>query len=75
MYVGQCAGSLDYKVPYYNINGNMEYQTNYKLAGEYFDSIDAPYKELFIMENTTHGLLGSKSEEFSEIVHIIAKER
>lgn len=65
-------GRLEYKVPYYNINGNMDYQTNYKLAGEYFDSIDAPYKELFIMENTTHGLLESKSEEFSNIVHKIA---
>lgn len=65
-------GRLEYKVPYYNINGNMDYQTNYKLAGEYFDSIDAPYKELFIMENTTHGLLESKSEEFSKIVHRIA---
>ncbi|MCM1189139.1 MAG: alpha/beta hydrolase [Muribaculaceae bacterium] len=68
-------GRLDYKVPYYNINGNMDYQTNYKLAEEYFDSINAPYKKLFIMENTTHGLLESKSEEFSEIVHTIAKER
>ncbi len=65
-------GRLDYQVPYYNINGNMDYQTNYKLAGEYFESVDAPYKELFIMENTTHGLLESKSEEFSKIVHKIA---
>lgn len=67
--------SLSYKVPYYNINGDMDYQTNYKLAQEYFDRIDAPYKELFIMENTTHGLLESKSEEFSEILHRIASER
>lgn len=64
---------FDYKVPYYNINGNMDYQTNYKLAQEYFDSVNAPYKRMFIMENMTHGLLISKSEEFSEIVHQIAE--
>lgn len=64
---------FDYEVPYYNINGNKDYQTNYKLAQEYFDSLEAPYKKLFIMENTTHGLLESKSEEFSLILHQIAK--
>lgn len=68
-------GRFDYLVPYYNINGDMDYQTNYKLAEAYFDSVNAPYKELFIMEDTTHGLLESKSEEFSRIVHKIANER
>lgn len=66
-------GRTDYDVPYFNINGDKDYQTNYKLAEEYFNSVNAPYKKLFIMENTTHGLLESKSEEFSEIVHEIAK--
>lgn len=65
-------GKTDYAVPYYNINGDRDYQTNYKLAEEYFNSINAPYKKLFIMENTTHGLLESKSEDFSKIVHQIA---
>lgn len=66
----------DYEIPYYNINGDKDYQTNYKLAQEYFDKLNAPYKEMFIMKDTTHGLLESKSEEFSEIVHQIAeKER
>lgn len=60
-------------VPYYNINGDKDYQTNYKLAAEYFDQINAPYKEMFMMKDTTHGLLESKSEEFSKIVHQIAE--
>lgn len=68
-------GRLTYEVPYYNINGAMDYQTNYKLAQEYFDSIHAPYKELFLMEDTTHGLLESKSGEFAAIIHKIADER
>ena len=63
----------DYEVPYYNINGDKDYQTNYKLAGEYFENVNAPYKEMFMMKDTTHGLLESKSEYFSEILHQIAE--
>lgn len=63
----------DYEVPYFNINGDKDYQTNFNLAQKYFDDINAPYKQMFIMKDTTHGLLESKSEEFSEILHEIAK--
>lgn len=62
----------DYEVPYFNINGDKDYQTNFNLAQEYFDEVTAPYKQMFIMKDTTHGLLESKSEEFSEILHEIA---
>ncbi len=68
-------GRTEYKVPYYNINGDNDYQTNYLIAQDYFDEIEAPYKKLYIMENTTHGLLESKSKEFSDIVHKIAEEQ
>ena len=66
-------GRTDYQLPYYNINGDMDYQTNYKLAQEYFEEVNAPYKQMFIMENMTHGLLESDSEGFSEIIHQIAE--
>ena len=66
-------GKYDYKVPYYNINGDKDYQTNYKLAQEYFENVNAPHKEMFMMKDTTHGLLESKSEYFSEILHEIAE--
>ena len=66
-------GRYDYKVPYYNINGDMDYQTNYELACEYFDAVNAPEKEMFVMKNATHGLLESRSKEFSEMVHKIAE--
>ncbi len=66
-------GRTDYSVPYYNINGDQDYQTNYKLAQAYFDEVNAPYKQMFIMENMTHGLLESDSEGFSKIVHQIAE--
>lgn len=66
-------GKTDYQVPFYNINGDRDYQTNYVIAQEYFDTINAPNKAMFIMEDATHGLLESKSEEFSSIVHRIAE--
>lgn len=66
-------GRTNYQVPFYNINGDKDYQTNYKLAQKYFDEVNAPYKQMFIMENMTHGLLESDSTGFSEIVHEIAK--
>lgn len=66
------AGRYEYQVPYYNINGDKDYQTNYLIAQDYFDKIEAPNKKMYIMENTTHGLLESKSKEFSEILHEIA---
>lgn len=66
-------GRTDYQMPFYNINGDKDYQTNHILAQEYFEEVNAPYKQMFIMENMTHGLLESDSEGFSEIVHEIAK--
>lgn len=64
---------VEYQVPFYNINGDRDYQTNYKLAQEYFEEVSAPYKQMFIMEDMTHGLLESDSEGFSEIIHQIAE--
>lgn len=55
----------DYEVPYFNINGDKDYQAN-------FNQVNAPYKQMFMMKDTTHGLLESKSEEFSDILHEIA---
>ena len=66
-------GKVDYQVPFYNINGDKDYQTNHKLAAEYFEQVKAPYKQMYMMENMTHGLLESDSEGFSEIIHLIAE--
>lgn len=65
-------GRTEYQVPFYNINGDKDYQTNWLIAREYFDDISAPRKEMFIMTDMTHGLLESRSGEFSEILHEIA---
>jgi pimeloyl-ACP methyl ester carboxylesterase len=65
-------GRYDYTVPYYNINGDIDYQTNYSLACEYFQQVNAPKKQMFVMKDATHGLLESRSEEFSGYLHQIA---
>lgn len=65
-------GRYDYAMPYYNINGDMDYQTNFELACEYFKHVNAPKKQMFVMKNATHGLLESRSEEFSGYLHQIA---
>ena len=65
-------GRYDYSMPYYNINGDMDYQTNFPLACEYFKQVNAPRKQLFVLKNATHGLLESRSEEFSGYIHKIA---
>ena len=65
-------GRCDYEVPYYNINGDIDYQTNYSLASEYFEQVNAPKKQMFVMKDATHGLLESRSEEFSGYLHQIA---
>lgn len=66
-------GKNNYEVPYININGSDDYQTNYILAEEYYNNVVAPSKQLYVMEDTTHGLLESKSILFSEYVHKIAE--
>ena len=65
-------GRSDYEIPFYNINGDLDYQTNYALACEYFEQVNAPKKQMFVMKDATHGLLESRSEEFSGYLHQIA---
>ena len=67
-------GNVDYQVPFYLVSGDKDYQTNYLIAQDYFRTINSPRKKLYLMKDTTHGLLESKSEEFSEILHKIAQE-
>jgi len=61
----------DYKVPYYNILGDNDYETYYVQAEEYFKLVKAPHKKLYMMKDMTHSLLYERSEEFSDIVHDI----
>lgn len=68
-------GRYAYAMPFYNIDGDMDYQTNFELACTYFQRVTAPDKQLFVMKNATHGLLESRSEEFSGFMHEIAERQ
>lgn len=68
-------GATEYEIPFYSINGDRDYQVNYSLSREYFDAVEAPYKQFFTMHGMTHGLLESRSGEFSDLVHKIAAQR
>ncbi|MBR5018754.1 MAG: alpha/beta hydrolase [Bacteroidales bacterium] len=68
-------GRYDYAMPFYNINGDLDYQTSYSLACEYFEKVNAPQKQMFVMRDATHGLLESRSEEFSGYLHEIEQSK
>lgn len=68
-------GNSKYEIPYYNVNGAKDYTVNFELAQEYFETVEAPYKKLYLLEDTRHGLLRSKTEMFSEVLHKIAAEQ
>ncbi len=60
-----------YQIPYFNVNGDKDYQTNFLLAQNYYEKVLSPQKKMYIMKDTTHGLLETRSEEFSDILHNI----
>ena len=66
-------GRTRYEVPYCNINGSRDYQTSHLVAAEYFREVEAPRKEMYMMEGVTHGLLETRTEEFSRILHTVAR--
>ena len=66
-------GKQDYKIPYYNINGDKDYQTNFILAKQYFDGVNAPRKKFFLMKDMTHILHEARPKEVSKIIHEIAE--
>lgn len=52
----------------------MYYQVNCKLTEEYYNKINAAKKEQYIIKDTSHGLMVSKSNEFLDLLHLIFKK-
>ena len=65
-------GNSTFEMPYYNINGEKDYTVNFELAQEYYDTVEAPRKKIYMLSDTRHGLLLTKTEMFSEALHEIA---
>jgi len=62
----------EYQIPYYNINGDHDYQANSFLAENYFNTVKASRKKLYKMKNMNHGV-PLRSGEFSYYMHEIAE--
>jgi pimeloyl-ACP methyl ester carboxylesterase len=56
----------EYKVPIYYILGENDWQTPYVLAQEYFNRINAPYKNLYLIPNAGHMTMLDQPQLFFE---------
>jgi pimeloyl-ACP methyl ester carboxylesterase len=56
------------KCPVYFFAGEKDYQTNYSITREYFDKVSAPKKDLFLFENSSHGLPETDPGLFQDII-------
>jgi pimeloyl-ACP methyl ester carboxylesterase len=68
--------SAEYKVPIYYILGENDWQTPYVLAKEYFNKINAPYKDIYIIPNAGHmTMLDQPASFFDALLEINSKEK
>ena len=49
--------SLDYPVPVYYLLGERDFQAPYPIAQAYFETIQAPHKKLWMVENAGHFMM------------------
>lgn len=69
----ECA---EYKVPIYYILGGNDWQTPYVIAREYFNKINAPYKEFYLIPNAGHMTMLDQSQLFFDaLLEINNKEK
>jgi pimeloyl-ACP methyl ester carboxylesterase len=62
----QHAPSLD--LPVYMVLGRHDVNANYWTAEEYFDVLRAPHKQLYIFEESGHGMIWQESDRFHNIM-------
>ena len=55
-------------VPIYIIHGAYDFQVSYKLSREYFDTLEAPYKQFYTFDNSAHRPYIDEPEKFMEIL-------
>jgi len=60
------------KVPIYFFIGHHDYNTPYELVEEYYQLIEAPFKELVVFENSAHTPFISETDKFNyELIKLI----
>lgn len=68
--------SAEYKVPIYYILGENDWQAPYVIAQEYFNRINAPYKNLYLIRNAGHYTMRDQPQLFFEaLLEINNKEK
>jgi pimeloyl-ACP methyl ester carboxylesterase len=64
---------VEFKIPIYFFQGAEDHLTATALAREYFEKINAPHKEMVLLENAGHFAVWSKSGEF--LKELVARVR
>jgi len=68
--------SNEYKVPIYYILGGNDWQTPYVIAQDYFNKINAPYKNIYLIPDAGHmTMLDQPQLFFKALLEINNKER
>jgi len=58
----------DYQVPVFYIMGELDRQTSYQLAREFFEEISAPYKAFFSIPNAGHIPMHENTIEYNRVL-------
>ena len=67
------AANLD--LPVYMILGRYDINGTYWLAEEYFNTLQAPHKQLYIFEDSGHGMIWEEAEKYHDImINIVLPE-
>ena len=67
------AGNTEYKVPVFYILGTKDYQVSSEIASDYFETIQAPEKKLYWIEEAGHLPNLTKPKEFNEALKEIVQ--
>ena len=62
---------VKYEAPVFYILGDRDYQTAAPVAMEYFESIEAPLKQLFLLPDAGHGMMYDQPEAFAQALNEI----
>ena len=57
-----------FRMPYYIFQGRLDRNTPASLVQEYYDSIEAPDKDLVWFEHSAHGPMGEEPEKFKRLM-------
>ncbi len=60
--------ALELKVPVYFMLGRHDVRSNYWLAEDYFNKLQAPNKKLFMFEDSGHDMIWQETDKFHDIM-------